>query len=174
MRSLKLRTLAATAAFCGSAAFAQVVNIDQPVVNLADGPVNVAATFDLPIGMGPAQNLADFAALSRGLAFYTARYPAFGAFLLPFNIVGTDPSLGANTTTIPTVLVPLRFVFPNAGNPTLDGTNVIAATKILRSSSPRTTWRVPWTSASRNMAMLSSAGSSGTWRGSRPPITCSS
>ena len=56
MRSLKLRTLAATAAFCGSAAFAQVVNVDQPVVNLADGPVSVAATFDLPgvsWGMGP-------------------------------------------------------------------------------------------------------------------------
>jgi hypothetical protein len=115
--------------FCGSAAFSQVVNIDQPVLNLADGPVNVAATFDLPIGMGPAQNPAIFAALSTGLAFYTASYPAFGSFPLTFNIVGTDPSLGGNTTTIPTVLVPLKFIFPNAGNPTLDGTNVIAATQ---------------------------------------------
>jgi hypothetical protein len=121
--------MAATAALCASAAFAQVGNIDQPVVNLVDGPVNVAATFGLPVGMGPAQNQAEFAALSTGLAFYTANYPAFGAFPLPFNIVGTDPSLGANTTTIPTVLVPLKFVFPNPGNPTLDGTNVIAITQ---------------------------------------------
>ncbi len=43
--------------------------------------------------------------------------------------MGTDPSLGANTTTIPTVLVPLKFIFPNSGNPILDGTNVVAATQ---------------------------------------------
>jgi hypothetical protein len=129
MRSLQLRTIATTAVLCGSVALAQVVNIDQPVVNLVDGPVNVAATFDLPIGMGPAQNEAHLAALSTGLAFYTTSYPAFGAFPLTFNVVGTDPSMGANTTTIPTVLVPLRFIFPNAGNPTLDGTGVIAATQ---------------------------------------------
>jgi hypothetical protein len=36
--------------------------------------------------------------------------------------------LGANTTVVPTVIVPLKFVFPNAGNPTLDGTNVVALT----------------------------------------------
>jgi hypothetical protein len=129
MRSPQLRTIAAAAALCGSAAFAQVVNIDQPVVNLVDGPANVATTFDLPLGMGPAQDQTGLAALSTGLAFYTASYPAFGTFPLTFNVVGTDPSLGANTTTIPTVLVPLRFIFPNAGNPTLDGTNVIAATQ---------------------------------------------
>ena len=129
MRSPQLRTIAAAAALCGSAAFAQVVNIDQPMVNLVDGPVNVAATFDLPIGMGPAQDRTGLAALSTGLAFYTASYQAFGVFPLAFNIVGSDPSLGANTTAIPTVLVPLRFIFPNAGNPTLDGTNVIAATQ---------------------------------------------
>jgi hypothetical protein len=118
--------MAAVAALCGSAAFAQV-NIDQPVVNLADGPVNVAAIFDLPIRMGPPQtDAAPFATAASGLAFYTANYQAFGSFPLTFNIVGSDPSLGANTTTIPTVLVPLKFIFPNA---TLDGTNVIAATQ---------------------------------------------
>jgi len=129
MRSPQLRTIAATAVLCGSAAFAQVANIDQPVVNLAGGPVNVAATFDLPMGMGPAQDQAFALAPATGLAFYTANYQAFGSFPLAFNIVGTDPSLGANTTTIPAVLVPLNFVFPNAGNPMLDGTNVIAATQ---------------------------------------------
>jgi hypothetical protein len=129
MVHLHLRTIAATALLCGSAAFAQVDGIDQPVVNLASGPVNVSATFDLPIGPGPAQDTTTPAPLATGLAFYTANYLAFGAFPLPFNIVGTDPSLGANTTTIPTVLVPLKFIFPNAGNPTLDGTNVLAATQ---------------------------------------------
>jgi hypothetical protein len=66
---------------------------------------------------------------STGLAFYTANYTSLGGKQLPFNIVGTDPSLGAATTTIPTVLVPLKFVFPNPGNPTLDGTNVLAPTQ---------------------------------------------
>jgi hypothetical protein len=105
--------------------FAQVVNIDQPVLNLADGPVSVNAGFDLPIRPGPAQ---DIAAQATGLAFFTASYPAFGSFPLAFNIVGANPAAGASATTIPTVLVPLRFIFPNTGNPTLDGTNVIAAT----------------------------------------------
>src|SRR5260370_32879027 len=127
MRSPNLDTLPAAAALCGSAAFAQVVNIDQPVVNLVDGPANVATTFDLPLGMGPAQDQTGLAALSTGLAFYTASYPAFGTFPLTFNVVGTDPSLGANTTTIPTVLVPLSFIFPTAVNPTLDVTNVFPA-----------------------------------------------
>lgn len=130
MRSPQLTAIAVTAVLCGTAAFSQVVDFDQPVVNLVDGPVNVTTKFNVPIGIGPAQDPADVAAMvTGGLAFYTANYPAFGSFPLPFNIVGTDPSLGANTTTIPTVLVPLKFVFPNAGNPTLDGTNVLRATQ---------------------------------------------
>ena len=129
MRSPQLTAIAAIAVLCGSAAFSQVVDMDQPVVNLADGPVNVSTKFNLSIGIGPAQDSPDVAALGTGLAFYTANYPAFDSFPLPFNIVGTDPSLGANTTTIPTVLVPLKFVFPNAGSPTLDGTKVLGATQ---------------------------------------------
>jgi hypothetical protein len=135
MRSIQFRSntgiLAGIAVLlCCSAAFAQV---DGPVVNLADGPVSVVTTFDLPILTGPAQDQLGISALTPGLAFYTANYaaifPSFGAFPLPFNIVGADPSLGASTTTIPTVLAPLKFIFPNAGNPTLDGTNVVAATQ---------------------------------------------
>jgi hypothetical protein len=117
------------------AAFAQVD--DGPVVNLAGGRVSVVTTFDLPIGTGPAQDSSGTGVSATGLAFYTANYsaifPSFGAFPLPFNIVGTDPSLGTNTTTIPTVVVPLKFVFLNAGNPTLDGTNVVAATQSRKS-----------------------------------------
>jgi len=95
-------------------------------VNLIDGPVNVTATFDLPVSAGPPQGGGILFALSTGLAFHTASYPAFGSFPLPFNIVGADPSNGASTTTIPTVLVPLSFVFSNA---TLDANNVIGATQ---------------------------------------------
>jgi hypothetical protein len=45
-------------------------------------------------------------------------------------MVGADPKLGASTTTIPTVLVPLKFVFPPiAGNasPTFDASGVISS-----------------------------------------------
>jgi hypothetical protein len=120
----KARIVAAfTMLWCGPA-FTQVT------VNLADGPVAVSAKFDLPVAIGPAQAAPALSvAAAPGLAFYTANYPALGGVLLPFNIVGTDPSLGANTTTIPTVLVPLKVVFPGPGSPTLDGSNIIAATQ---------------------------------------------
>jgi hypothetical protein len=107
--------------------------IDGPAVNLVGGPVSVVTNFDLPILTGPSQEVGVSALVATGLAFYTANYsavfPTFGAFPLPFNIVGTDPSLGAATTTIPTVIVPLKFIFSSAGNPTLDGTNVATNTQ---------------------------------------------
>ena len=123
--------LSRSAVFCGillgaSTIWAQVSNVDQPILNLASGPASVTATFDLPFGPGPAQGLQLFAS-SAGLAFYNAAYTSLGGVPLAFNIVGTDPALGSGTTVIPTVLVPLKFIFPNAGNPSLDGTNVIAA-----------------------------------------------
>lgn len=62
---------------------------------------------------------------SAGLPFYTANYTSFGK-ANAFNIVGTDPSLGAATTTVPTVLVPIKVVFSTA---TLDGTNIVETTK---------------------------------------------
>jgi hypothetical protein len=124
----KLAAFAAFAAFFGTPAFPQTVN-------LVDGPVDVVLTSGLPIdlksGQGPALSdtgpPAGINIASSGLAFYTANYTSLGGKQLPFNIVGTDPSHGPNTTTIPTVIVPLKFIFPNAGNPTLDGTNVVAA-----------------------------------------------
>jgi len=61
---------------------------------------------------------------SGGLAFYTANYTSFGR-ANAFNIVGTDPSLGANTTTIPVVIVPIKLTFPNSV--VLDGTNQVPA-----------------------------------------------
>jgi hypothetical protein len=97
------------------------------VLDLGDGPVQVVTRYNKPIGPGDSQT-ADFSAgiTAAGMAFYSANYTLLGGRQLPFQIVGTDPSLGANTTTVPTVLVPLKFVFPNTGNPSLDGTNVIA------------------------------------------------
>jgi hypothetical protein len=63
---------------------------------------------------------------SQHLPIYTTTLPGLGGKPpLTFNFVGTDPALGAATTTIPTIIVPLKFVFPNPGNPTLDGTNIV-------------------------------------------------
>jgi len=133
--------LAGFAALCCIPAFSQNVDtVDGPIVNLVDGPVKVVIKFDLPLEIGRLQNSTQgpltsglsasalsASALSAGLTFYTANYTSLGGKQLPFHIVGTDPSLGSNTTTIPTVLVPLKFIFPNAGNPILDGTNVVTA-----------------------------------------------
>jgi hypothetical protein len=88
----------------------------------------VGTKFDERIGLGPAQS-PNLGVNAGGLAFYSANYTALAGRQLPFNIVGTDPSLGANATTVPTVLVALKFVFPNPSNPTLDGTNVVPVTQ---------------------------------------------
>jgi hypothetical protein len=121
--------LAACLALSSTPAFAQVVD-------LVDGPVNVVIQSNRPAAQGPEQSAsstdqeqlaANVSTLSTGLPFYTASYTSLAGKPVTFNIVGTDPSLGANTTSIPTVLVPLKFVFPNAGNPTLDGTGVLPA-----------------------------------------------
>jgi hypothetical protein len=85
-----------------------------------------------PVLYGPPQNLTQGQASIQGsgLSFFTANFPALGGIQLPFNMVGADPTLGASTTTIQTVLVPLKFVFPPiAGNaaPAFDASGVISA-----------------------------------------------
>ncbi len=95
---------------------------------------SVVLKFDKRVGPGPAQQAGGLDAtaptgnanLSGGLNFYTANYASFGR-AYPFNIVGTDPALGAATTTIPTVIVPLKLIFPNSR--VLDGTNQVASTQ---------------------------------------------
>jgi hypothetical protein len=112
----------------GTSLLSYVPSFGQAIIDLDDGTsIQVNTTFDKPFGFGPAQS-GDLGSASAGLAFYTADYTSLSGKQLVFNIVGTDPSLGANTTTVPTIIVPLKFVFPNTGNPTLDGTNVVAAT----------------------------------------------
>jgi hypothetical protein len=139
MWSLRLRktfgVLVGSAALCCTPAFSQIVQVD-----LVDGPVDVVVSFGLPaVGTGPDQGSSEASAspgtppspnisdAARGLSFYTANYTSLAGKQIPFNIVGTDPSLGAATTLIPIVLVPMKFIFPNPGNPTLDGTNVVPA-----------------------------------------------
>ena len=81
------------------------------------------AKFDRPLAMGPVQNAALVSAQAAGrLAFYTRNYTSLGGRQLPFNIVGTNPALGANTTTINAIIVPVRFVFASAGGLGLDAT----------------------------------------------------
>lgn len=99
----------------------------QITIDLAEGPAPVATIYNLPIGSGPAQPDSTGNGPVSGLSFYSTHYSAFG-MPLPFNIVGSDPSLGAGTTTIPTVIVPLKIIFASAGGLFLDGTNVASAT----------------------------------------------
>jgi len=91
-----------------------------------------ALKFDLPVGRGPSRKIQ--AQIDGPALTWLSTKPT----ILPwrraasFHIVGTDPSLGGNTTTIPDRAGAFEIHFP--GNVTLDGTNVIAATKILRCS----------------------------------------
>ena len=92
-------------------------------INLANGVVSVSSGGGAPVGNGPPQ----MPGQPDGLAFYTANYTSLGAKPLPFNIVGTNPTNGAATTTVPAVIVPIRVVFATAGGLFLDGTNVTPA-----------------------------------------------
>ena len=95
---------------------------------------DVSTKYNRPIGRGPAQTAGASTAIagipnanaSGGLQFYTANYTSFGKSNA-FNIVGTDPSLGANTTTVPVVIVPIKLTFSSTGK-VLDGTNQVVAT----------------------------------------------
>jgi len=115
----------------GVAIFGFVPGFGQGTLELANGTkVKVTLKLGRALGPGPKQKLRSSSAPTPpGLTFFTADHLSLNSKELPFNIVGTDPSLGAATTIVPSVLVPLKFVFPNAGNPVLDGTNIIAATE---------------------------------------------
>jgi hypothetical protein len=101
-------------------------------VDWENGPIGMA-TFNQSIRMGPQQSAGQSsgigsAALSiSGLPFYSANYTSLGGRQVSFRVVGTDPSLGANTTTIATVIVPIKVVFSSGA--ILDGTNVAGVTE---------------------------------------------
>jgi hypothetical protein len=71
------------------------------LLDIDSGPVAVATTYQSAIGLGPPQDPGQ----SEGLAFYSANYTSLGGTQIPCNIVGTNPALGAATTTVPTVIV---------------------------------------------------------------------
>jgi len=93
-------------------------------LDLPGGPAGIGYYRNIVMGGAKQTIQTQSSVQSTGLAFYHANYTGLRGGQLGFNIVGTDPSLGANTTTVPTVLVPLKFVF---GSFNLDGTNVIPA-----------------------------------------------
>jgi hypothetical protein len=119
---LKLFALAGLACLGSLPGWGQAIEFES-------GAVTVKTKYNKRIALGSKQSHPSPNLKLAGLAFYTADYISLGTKNLPFNIVGTDPSLGAATTIVPTVIVPLKFVFPNTGSPTLDGTNVVAATE---------------------------------------------
>ena len=92
-------------------------------LDLAGGAVAVSTSNGIAAGQGPNQDPGQ----ADGLAFYRANYTSLGGVQLPFNIVGTNPANGAATTTVPTVIVPIKIVFALAHNISLDGTNVVPA-----------------------------------------------
>jgi hypothetical protein len=93
-------------------------------LDLADGAVSVANSYGLGIGQGPDQDPGQ----ADGLAFYSTNYASLGGKQIPFNIVGTNPANGAATTTVPTVIVPIKVVYQLAHGPiALDGSNVVTA-----------------------------------------------
>ncbi len=123
---------AAIATFGSLAAYSQS---NQTTITDDDGTTyTVVMKYDRRLGSGPAQQaggsgtagLTGNSNPSGGLQYYTGHYTSFGR-ANPFNIVGTDPSLGAATTIIPTVIVPIKLTFPSGR--ILDGTNQVAATQ---------------------------------------------
>jgi len=94
-------------------------------LDLDSGPVAVATTFSTATGQGPPQDPGQ----ADGLAFFTANFTSLGGKQLPFNIVGTNPAHGSATTTIPTVIVPIKVVYQMAGGISLDGTSVVPAVR---------------------------------------------
>jgi len=96
--------------------------VKNAVLDLTDGPIPVSTEMGIDPGQGPEQDPGQ----PDGLAFYSAHYTSLGGKQLPFQIVGTDPSLGAATTMVPTVIVPIKVVYQLAGNRSLDGTHVVA------------------------------------------------
>jgi len=94
------------------------------LLNLSSGAVAVATGFQSIVGQEPDQAPGQ----ADGLAVYQANYTSLGGRQLPFNIVGTNPALGAATTTVPTVIVPVKVVFVIGGQSiALDGSNKVSA-----------------------------------------------
>ncbi len=120
MRS-RIKAIVALGALLCAVAFAQD---DVPTI---DPVPSSSGTYRNMAGAGPAQIIGD-ATNAAGLVFSTANYNSLGTALqLPVNIIGANPANGAATTTIPTVLVPIKVVYQTAGGLFLDATNIVPA-----------------------------------------------
>jgi hypothetical protein len=124
----------------GVAALCSIPGISQTgqghgTISAGGKTYKVVFKYDKALGPGPAQHANGHGGIvatgnanpSGGLEYYTANYASFGKSY-PFNIVGTNPALGAATTTIPTVIVPIRVTFASTGA-VLDGTNQVSNTQ---------------------------------------------
>jgi hypothetical protein len=101
----------------------------QDNIPIIDAIPDSSGMYSNAIGLGLDQTDGSVSpdAPTAGLAFFTSSYDSLGTGLrLPFNIVGTDPAIGAAATTVPVVIVPIKVVFQSAGV-TLDGTNIVPA-----------------------------------------------
>jgi hypothetical protein len=117
--------------------YSQSVQV-HAVANLTEGQTQVALKFHAPArvpstGKGSVLGISSSSGeggrvQAIGLPSFTADFD-FAGKQLPMHIIGSDPKWGAYTTTIPTILIPLRFIFANPGNPILDGTNVVSTVK---------------------------------------------
>lgn len=76
--------------------------------------------------------VSNFSATANTIPYFRSSFtdPTNGV-TYPYTMVGTDPAQGEVTTTIPTVIIPLRFTFAASVDPnfhTLDGTDRVADT----------------------------------------------
>jgi len=122
-------SVARVTGFAGLALLVCVAAFAQDDVPTVDPLPPSAGMYSRAIGLGPIQPTNTGNGIQpAGLAFFTANYASLGTSRqLPFNIVGTDPANGAATTSIPTVIVPIKVVYTAAGGLSLDGTNVVPA-----------------------------------------------
>jgi hypothetical protein len=128
-RLLRLQSWGIAAALMVAGSIPAFSQTNQVSVDFADGTsALVSPSTHKRIAFGPAQSSAPVTSsvvATPGLSFYTASYSSLGK-ATNFNIVGTDPSLGAATTTIPTTIVPLKIVF--SSGVVIDGTTTVPAT----------------------------------------------
>src|SRR5436190_4424714 len=107
-------------AFCAVLLAGAVINA-QPQADFEDGTSAVI----LPQRLAPGPPQAELGAAAIGLSFFTSRLPVFNT-TLPITFIGGDPSVpGTGTTTIPTLIVPLRVNFLD-GSGFLDATGTVA------------------------------------------------
>src|SRR5215831_10995775 len=68
------------------------------------------------VGPGPhgnAESALFESVLATNIPLWSSSF-TFNATPYPFTMVGTDPALGSHTSRIPTIIIPIRFVFSDS------------------------------------------------------------